>query len=51
MDVNIIADYAERIYGYAVKRTYTREEADELSQDILYTAVCEISASARRDAL
>ncbi len=41
MDVNIIAEYAERIYGYAVRRTYTREEADELSQDILYTAVCE----------
>lgn len=34
--------YVERIYAYAVKRTYTGEEADELSQDILFTLVREL---------
>ena len=29
-----IVRYADRIYGYAVKRTFSRDEADELSQEI-----------------
>ena len=32
----------EKVYGYAVKRTYSREEADELAQEILFTAVREL---------
>lgn len=39
MDPKILEDYAERIYGYAVNRTYSRDEADELSQEILLTAL------------
>lgn len=31
--------YIKRIYAYAARRTYTREEADELAQEILFTAV------------
>lgn len=42
MKSDIIEDYAERVYGYAVNRTYTRDEADELAQEILFTAVREL---------
>ena len=34
-----IVRYADRIYGYAVKRTFSRDEADELSQEILCAAI------------
>lgn len=34
-----IEDYIERIYGYAVKHTFNRDEADELSQEICLTAL------------
>lgn len=46
MDSNKLASklerYVERVYGYAVKRTYTRDEADDLSQEILFTALREL---------
>lgn len=34
--------YVEKVYGYAMNHTYSREEAEELSQEILYTAVREL---------
>ena len=34
--------YVERIYGYALRRTFSREEADELAQEILLTALQEL---------
>lgn len=34
-----LSAYVKRIYAYAARRTYTREEADELAQEILFTAV------------
>ena len=34
-----IVRYADRIYGYAIKRTFSRDEADELSQEILCAAI------------
>ncbi len=37
-----IAEYADRVYAYAVKRTWSREEAEELSQEILFTLVREL---------
>ncbi|MBE6883035.1 MAG: RNA polymerase sigma factor [Ruminococcaceae bacterium] len=37
-----IESYIEKVYGYAVNHTYSREEADELSQEILFTAVREL---------
>ncbi len=37
-----IKDYIEKVYGYAVRHTYSREEADELSQEILLTAIREL---------
>ncbi len=43
MDARILADYAERVFLYAVRRTYTADEAEELSQEILCTAVHSIS--------
>ncbi len=39
MNVSVIENYAEQIYGYAVNHTYSREEADDLSQEILFTLV------------
>ena len=42
MKAETLEAYVERVYGYAVKRTFTREEADELSQEILFTAVREL---------
>ena len=39
MDPKILEDYVELVYGYAVNRTYSRDEADELSQEILLTAL------------
>ncbi len=34
-----LSPYLDRIYGYAVKRTYDREEADELTQEIVLAAL------------
>ena len=42
MNAEIIEQYIDRIYGYAVNQTFSREEADELSQEILFTAVREL---------
>jgi len=42
MDVNVIEQYAEKVYGYAIHHTYSRDEADDLSQEILFTAVREL---------
>lgn len=39
MNVKMIEGYIEKVYGYAVNHTYTRDEADELSQEILLTAI------------
>lgn len=39
MKYNIMEGYIEKVYGYAVNHTYSREEADELAQEILFTAV------------
>lgn len=39
IDKRILEDYVERIYGYAVNKTYTPEEADELSSEILLAAL------------
>lgn len=37
-----IEDYIDKVYGFAVNRTYTCDEADELSQEILLTVVREL---------
>lgn len=42
MKADLIEDYIEKVYGYAVNHTYTRDEADELSQEILLTAIREL---------
>lgn len=42
MNVDKIEGCAERVYGYAVNHTFSRDEADELSQEILFTAVREM---------
>lgn len=43
MNFDIVEGYVDKVYGYAVNHTYSREEADELSQEILFTAVRELS--------
>ncbi len=42
MDASIVESYVEKVYGYAVNLTYSREEADDLSQEILFTVVREL---------
>ena len=42
MDVNILEMYIEKIYGYALNNTYNTDEAQDLSQEILLTAVKEL---------
>ena len=42
MKHDIIESYIEKVYGYAINHTYSREEADELAQEILFTAVREL---------
>lgn len=42
MKADIIESYIDKVYGYAVNRTYSQEEADELAQEILFTAVREL---------
>ena len=42
MDASIVEAYTERVYGYAIKHTYSREEADDLSQEILFTVIKEL---------
>ncbi|MBQ3028759.1 MAG: hypothetical protein IJD26_06730, partial [Lachnospiraceae bacterium] len=39
MNSDILEQYVERVYGYAMNHTYSGEEAEELAQEILYTAV------------
>ena len=42
MNSDILEQYVERVYGYAVNHTYSWEEAEELAQEILYTVVREL---------
>ena len=42
MNADKIESYIERVYGYAVNHTFSRDEADELSQEILFTVVREL---------
>ena len=42
MNIERIESYIEKVYGYAVNNTYSREEADELSQEILFTVIREL---------
>lgn len=42
MSPDIIESYVEQVYGYAVRRTFSREEADDLSQEILFTLIREL---------
>lgn len=39
MDKMILADYVDRVYGWSVSHTFSCDEADELSQEILLTAL------------
>ncbi len=51
MDISILERYVEKIYGYAVNNTFDRAEADELSQEILFTAVRSFSKLEHDDRL
>lgn len=42
MDAHILESYIDRIYGYALKHTFTLDEADELSQEIMLRAISEL---------
>lgn len=42
MEIDKIADYVDKVYAYAIRRTYSDEEAADLSQEILFTLVREL---------
>lgn len=42
MNADRIEGYIEKVYGYAVNHTFSREEANELSQEILFAVVREL---------
>ena len=42
MDPSILEKYTDSVFGYAFRRTYSREEAEELSQEILLTALTKL---------
>jgi len=37
--MNRIRDYARPLFGYALKRTHTREEAEDLAQEIMQSPI------------
>ncbi len=49
MDFDVIEKYADRVYAYAVKRTFTSEEAEDLSQEILCTVLCKLPELRREE--
>lgn len=42
MQAAVVIAYVDRVYAWAVKKTYSREEAEELSQEILFTVIREL---------
>ena len=42
MKAEILERYVDRVYAYALKKTFSEEEAADLSQEILFTAVKEL---------
>ena len=42
MEHERLIPYIERVYGYSMNRTFTREEAEELTQQILLTVLQEL---------
>ena len=42
MNPEVIEQYVDKVYAYAIRRTFTEEEAADLSQEILYTALREL---------
>lgn len=49
LDKRIFEDYIEWIYGYAVNKTYTSDEAEELSSEILFAALQSLSGLRNED--
>lgn len=46
---DILTAYIERIYGYSIKNTFSRDEADELSQEILLTVIKQFPTLSDKD--
>lgn len=42
MNYERVESYINKVYGYAMNHTYSREEADELAQEILFTIIREL---------
>ena len=42
MDNRIVENYIDKVYAYSVKRTFSEDEAAELSQEILMTVIREL---------
>lgn len=39
MDISILTDYVDRIYKFALSKSFSEDEAEEMSQEILLTAL------------
>ena len=39
MNVSVLEKYVDKVFAYAVRRTFTDDEASDLSQEILLTAL------------
>lgn len=44
-----VTEYIDRIYGYSIRNTFSREEADELSQEILFTVIKQFPMLTNKD--
>lgn len=51
MEKDELSRYIDRVYGYSVRHTYSREEADDLSQEILYTVMKQLATLRGKHAL
>lgn len=49
MDFSTIEKYVGKVYAYAVKRTFSSEEAEDLSQEILCTVLCKLPELRKED--
>ncbi len=42
MDARVLEKYIDKIYSFAISKTFTPDEADDLTQEILYQAVASL---------
>lgn len=43
MDISILTDHVDRIYKFALSKSFSEDEAEELSREILLTAMTSLT--------